>query len=41
MVILSRFKPVDGAFEPAVIVFTIVIVLGIAWVVWEFWLRDK
>ena len=41
MVFLSKFRSVEGAFEPAVIVFTIVIVLGIAWVIWEFWSREK
>jgi hypothetical protein len=40
MLVLSRVKPIDGAFEPALIAFAIVVALGVAWVIWEYWPRD-
>ena len=39
--VLPRFQPVEGAFEPALVVFGIIVVLGVVWVVREFWVRDK
>ena len=41
MVRLNRSSWVEGAFEPALIFVSIVVVLGIAYVLWEFWLSDK
>jgi hypothetical protein len=41
MVILRRFEWVEGAFEPALFVLAIVVALGVAYVIREFWLRGK
>jgi hypothetical protein len=41
VVTLVRFRPVDGAFEPALVVFSVVVALGVAYVIWEVWFRGK
>jgi hypothetical protein len=41
VIVGTRFRWVEEAYEPALMVFSILAALGFAYVSWEFWLRGK